>query len=189
MYIDNEFIYGAGIILEFAILGFLMQKDMHGYELKKCISMLTGHYKPLSDGALYPAIKRLVNRGMIEERMEKGKAGAPRKILELTENGHERFLERLRHPGETDISDRNRLFTFMAFFSYLSTLEQISILERRVSFIDGGKSFFTDESGNPVKIREEEDIFRRGMLKIARETNIAEKKWLLDTISELKNLT
>lgn len=46
-------------MLELAILGFLYEQPLHGYELKRRVAHLTGHVRPIADGTLYPAIKRL----------------------------------------------------------------------------------------------------------------------------------
>lgn len=46
-------------MLELAILGFLYDAPLHGYELRKRITALTGHVKPVAESTLYPAIKRL----------------------------------------------------------------------------------------------------------------------------------
>lgn len=46
-------------MLELAILGFLYDTPLHGYELRKRLTALTGHVKPVAESTLYPAIKRL----------------------------------------------------------------------------------------------------------------------------------
>lgn len=172
-------------MLETAILGFLYDNSLHGYELKQHIAMLTGHFRPVSDGALYPAISRLEKQGLLVKKQEVGKAGAPRQVMTLTEKGRAELLQRLREPSDVDISDRNRLFTLLAFFKYLNTSEQLRILKRRLEFIEGGKSFFTSGS-KPVSYAQEQDIFRKGMLLLARETSRVEKQWLQETIKYLE---
>lgn len=46
-------------MLTLCILGFLAEEPLHAYELRARISGLTGHVRPVSDGALYPALNRL----------------------------------------------------------------------------------------------------------------------------------
>lgn len=171
-------------LLELAILGFLREEPAHAYELKQRLSMLTGHFQPPSDGALYPAIARLVGRGLLSRQQEPGKAGLPRQVLSLTDAGERELLRRLRAPSEVDISDRNRFFTLLAFLNNLSAQEQRAILARRLDFLVGGRSFFA-RGGQPVRLAEEQDVFRRGMLLIARETSRVERQWLEETIARL----
>src|SRR6478752_1414252 len=39
-------------MLELAILGFLYEQPLHGYELKRRVAHLTGHVRPIADGTL-----------------------------------------------------------------------------------------------------------------------------------------
>lgn len=64
-------------MLELSILGFLAEEPLHGYELKARIKALTGHVRPVSDGALYPAITRLVAAGRLDQHQEDGAGAAP----------------------------------------------------------------------------------------------------------------
>jgi DNA-binding PadR family transcriptional regulator len=172
------------MMLELAILGFLRENQMHGYELKQRLTFLSGHFRPISDGALYPAIDRLERQGLVVRHKEEGKAGLPRRVLSLTEAGEAKLLEMLRSPAEVDISDRNRFFTYLAFLSYLKPSEQKAVLMRRLAFLEGGKSFFSRD-GKAVPFASEQDPFRKGMLHIARETSRVEKEWLRRMIQSL----
>lgn len=157
---------------------------MHGYELKQNLMQLAGHFRPVSDGALYPAITRLERQGFIIKKQEAGKAAAPRQVLTLTDKGHEELVKRLAEPSEQDISDRNRFFTILAFLKYADPLQQKNVLERRLRFIQGGRSFF-QKDGQPVTNIVDRDPFRLGMLHIAKETSKVERAWLLETIENL----
>lgn len=53
-------------MLELAILGFLAEGPLHGYELRRRVAALSGHTRPVSDGSLYPAINRLARAGLLE---------------------------------------------------------------------------------------------------------------------------
>jgi len=157
---------------------------MHGYELKQHLSILTGHFRPISDGALYPAISRLEKQGYLIKRKEPGKAGSPKQTLIITDSGKSELLSRLTNPSDVDISDRNKFFTILAFMRYLEPEKQLKVLERRLDFLKGGKSFF-QANGKPVLLSEETDPFRKGMLFNAKETSKVEKKWLKDMIDKL----
>lgn len=64
-------------MLELAILGFLYDAPLHGYELRKRITALTGHVKPVAESTLYPAIKRLEKAELLERATQPGSVAAP----------------------------------------------------------------------------------------------------------------
>ncbi|MEG3614089.1 PadR family transcriptional regulator [Isoptericola haloaureus] len=53
-------------VLETAVLGLLSSAPLHGYELRKRLNLLLGSFRAFSYGSLYPALKSLVGRGLIE---------------------------------------------------------------------------------------------------------------------------
>ncbi|WP_019067810.1 PadR family transcriptional regulator [Streptomyces hokutonensis] len=172
-------------MLELSILGFLAEQPLHGYELKERIKALSGHVRPVSDGALYPAITRLVTAGKLDQHTEDGTSAAPRRVLSLTDTGREDLLERLRHPKQTEITDHVRFNTVLAFLRHLpDRKEQADVLRRRLEFLQTPASFFYRD-GEPVRAEETQDLFRQGMLRVARATGAAEREWLTEAIAQL----
>ena len=172
-------------MLELSILGFLAEQPLHGYELKERIKALSGHVRPVSDGALYPAITRLVTAELLDQHTEEGTSAAPRRVLSLTGKGREDLLERLRHPKPAEITDHVRFNTVLAFLRHLpDPHEQSAVLRRRLDFLRTPASFFYRD-GEPVRAEETQDLFRQGMLRVARATGAAEREWLTEAISRL----
>lgn len=173
-------------MLELAILGFLGEEPLHGYELKSRITRLAGYARPVSDGSLYPAINRLERAGLVSRQREPGAAAAPRHTLSLTAAGREELRRRLRDPAELDVTDQNRFFTLLAFLGQLADpAAQAAVLERRLAFLDQPASFFAT-GDRPQRAAEQADPFRRGMLVMARDISRAERSWLRATISDLR---
>lgn len=173
-------------MLELSILGFLAEEPLHGYELKERIKALQGHVRPVSDGALYPAITRLVTAGKLSQHTEEGASAAPRRVLSLTEAGRADLLQRLRHPKQVEITDQVRFNTLLAFLRHLpDPAEQAAVLRRRLEFIETPASFFYRD-GAPVRAEEAGDLFRQGMLRVARATGQAERAWLREAIAQLE---
>ncbi len=173
-------------MLKLAILGFLYGEPLHGYELRRHLTALTGHVRPISDGTLYPAIKRLEDGGLLVRETRPGTVAAPRHVLHLTDGGRAELLAGLREPEELDISDENRWFTVLAFLRHLpGPAEQAAVLRRRLAFLSEPASFF-HEAGRPLAAEELDDPFRRGLLLIARATTQTELGWLRATIEELE---
>ncbi|GII27355.1 PadR family transcriptional regulator [Planotetraspora mira] len=172
-------------MLELAILGFLHERPLHGYDLRGRVAALTGHVRPIADGTLYPAIKRMEAKGWLERKTQPGSAAAPRHMLHLRPAGEQELLRRLREPEELDVSDENRWFVLLAFLRHLRDPEaQAGVLRRRLAFLELPSSFFY-EDGRPVRAENVDDPFRQGLLTIARATSEAELHWLRTTLTDL----
>ncbi|MFJ7071388.1 PadR family transcriptional regulator [Streptomyces sp. NPDC098781] len=172
-------------MLELAILGFLCDAPLHGYELRKRIAALIGHVKPVAESTLYPAIKRLEKADLLARTTEPGSVAAPRHVLTPTEKGRRELRRRLAEPDPRDISDENRWFAVLAFLRHLDDpAAQSAVLRRRLAFLKEPASFFYD-GDRPLPAEEVDDPFRRGILTIARATSRAELRWLRETIASL----
>lgn len=172
-------------MLELAILGFLHEAPLHGYELRRRVAALSGHVKPVAESTLYPAIKRLENAGLLRREPQPGAAAAPRHVLSLTDEGRAELRRRLAEPAENDITNENRWFTVLAFLRHLADpAAQAVVLRRRLAFLEEPSSFFY-EGERPVRAEEVDDPFRRGVLLIARATTAAELAWLRETLAGL----
>lgn len=172
-------------MLELAILGFLYDAALHGYELRKRITALTGHVRPVAESTLYPAIKRLEKAGLLARETQPGATAAPRHVLRLTPVGRQELHKRLADPARGDITDENRWFTLLAFLRHLDDAQaQAEVLRRRLTFLEEPASFFYD-GDRPLPAEELDDPFRRGILTIARATSRAELAWLRDTLASL----
>ena len=170
-------------MLELAILGFLADEPLHGYQLRRRIAHLSGHSRPVSDGSLYPAIDRLVRAGLLDRRTEPGVSAARRHTLRLTADGRTELLRRLREADALDVSDSARFFTVLAFLSLLpDAADRHAVLRRRLAFLEQPASFFHD-GDRPLRAEDTEDPYRRGMLLIARATSRAEQAWLREQLA------
>ncbi|WP_326623196.1 PadR family transcriptional regulator [Streptomyces decoyicus] len=173
-------------MLTLCILGFLNEVPLHAYDLRARISGLSGHVRPVSDGALYPAIKRLEVAGHLTRHTEPGERATPRQVLTLTESGRAEFMRRLREPADLEITDRNSFFILLAFLGQLpDPADQARVLRRRLAFMDEPGSYFY-EDGRPLRVRDMTDRFRRGMLQLADATSKADRAWLKRTVGELE---
>ncbi|GGV23127.1 PadR family transcriptional regulator [Streptomyces spectabilis] len=172
-------------MLELAILGFLYDCPLHGYELRKRITALTGHVRPVAESTLYPAIKRLEKAGLLARETQPGAVAAPRHVLSLTADGRSELHRRLAEPERGDITDENRWFTVLAFLRHLEDPDaQAAVLRRRLTFLQEPASFFYD-GDRPLRAEELDDPFRQGILTIARATSRAELAWLRKTLASL----
>lgn len=78
--------YKKGVI-ELCILAILSKKDMYGYELSKYIS----NQIDISDGTVYPILRKLKADGLVKTYLSEDSGGPPRKYYSLTQLGKEEF--------------------------------------------------------------------------------------------------
>lgn len=77
--------------LEYALLGLLHQSPSSGYDLRKIFETTAlGNYSS-SPGAIYPALKRLEERGLIEGEVDRARTLRPRKLFRPTGEGSRAF--------------------------------------------------------------------------------------------------
>ncbi|MFC9397429.1 PadR family transcriptional regulator [Streptomyces sp. NPDC057027] len=174
-------------MLELSILGFLYETPLHGYELRKRITALTGHVRPVGESTLYPAIKRLEKAGLLVRETRPGPAAAPRQVLTLTPAGRDELRRRLTDAEGPDVTDENRWFTLLAFLRHLDDpTAQATVLRRRLTFLEEPASFFY-AGEHPLRAEDLDDPFRQGVLTIARATTRTELTWLRTTLTDLEN--
>ena len=72
-------------VLELCALALLAKKKRYGYELVNEISKTIS----ISEGTIYPLLRRLKNDGYVTTYLEESSEGAPRKYYQLTKSGKE----------------------------------------------------------------------------------------------------
>ena len=78
--------YKKGVI-ELCILSVLSKKDMYGYELSEYISKKID----ISDGTVYPILRKLKADGLVKTYLSEESGGPPRKYYSITQTGLDNF--------------------------------------------------------------------------------------------------
>lgn len=164
------------------ILGFLAEEPLHGYELRRKMEQLHGHARRISDGTVYPAIKRLVAAGYLDEQSDTGRGRVPRKTLSLTDAGRRQLETLLREENGPSVTDMSSFFVVLAFLSHLPDEdERRAVLQRRLDFLEQPSSFFSD-GDRPLTSTTVGDPYRRGIFLTARAANTAQRAWLREML-------
>jgi DNA-binding PadR family transcriptional regulator len=87
------------IDVKFPILGFLMEAEATGYDLKQRFQDPVGFFYRVSDGSIYPALKKLARDGLVKLRTER-RGRRARKIYAITPRGRAHFRRMLREPAQ-----------------------------------------------------------------------------------------
>src|SRR2546422_1601660 len=93
--------------LDLLILKAVSLGPLHGYGVLLRIGQISGRALLIQQGALYPALFRLVRQGLLKTSWDKSENNRRAKFFELTSKGRKRLRE------ETDRS--NRLGAALAF--------------------------------------------------------------------------
>lgn len=76
-------------VLELCVLSLLHRRDFYGYELVEHISK----YISISEGTIYPLLRKFRNEGYVTNYLEESQEGPPRKYYKLTPWGKQVYEE------------------------------------------------------------------------------------------------
>jgi DNA-binding PadR family transcriptional regulator len=142
-------------MLDIAILGLLMDRDHHGYEIRTQLRDRLGIWANVSFGSIYPALARLERHGLVEAvvtaeprmsglstgslsgeraslrslRSNAGLNRRGRKTYAITAQGRTEFLRLVTDP--TTLDDGKEFSLRMALAKYLTPAARVALLERR----------------------------------------------------------
>ena len=160
-------------MLDFAILGLLHDQPRHGYELKRALGDL-GFWQ-VSFGSLYPALRRLEKKGLIEATAGEGR----RKAYRITSAGVEALQEKLADTEGGKDSDRSFQLR-LAFLGNLEPAKRLAVLEARRQALQerlhGARSSFKGARGAT-------DRYRLALMERRVHSTEADIAWLDELIA------
>jgi DNA-binding PadR family transcriptional regulator len=189
-------------MLDIAILGLLMDRDHHGYEIRTRLRERLAVGANVSFGSIYPALARLERHGFVEAvlplsprssalstgslsgeraslrslRTTSGLGRRGRKVYRITERGRAEFVTLLADPATLD--DGKNFSLRMALAKYLTPSLRVRLLERRRS----------DLVERLVEVRagshnDELDEYARGVMEHAAKGVELDLAWIDDLLS------
>jgi DNA-binding PadR family transcriptional regulator len=167
-------------MLEFAILGLLLEAPMHGYELRKQLGLRLGGFRAFSYGSLYPALRRLQRAGLIAEEGEPvtGWSKRARRVYRITAEGKERFAELLAESGPQTWDDES-FGVHLAFFSRTPAEIRMRILEGRRRTVEERREGLRAAL---ARAGEQIDRYTRELQELGLDTTEREVRWLNELI-------
>ena len=125
---------------EQVLLGVIDSEPRSGYGLKKMFSSSPASVYQPSPGALYPALRRLEERGLLHAEKQVSRGRRALRLYQVTEAGLAVYLEWLRKPvvPETVGADLGQhLMRFSLMENYLERAEVIAFLADLGDALDG----------------------------------------------------
>ena len=189
-------------VLDIAILGLLMDRDHHGYEVRTQLRDRLGVWANVSFGSIYPALARLERHGFVEAvlpasprssalstgslsgeraslrslRASSGLGRRGRKVYRITERGRQEFVTLLGDPATLD--DGKNFSLRMALAKYLTPNLRVRLLERRRTDLVERLAEVRAGSRN-----EELDDYARGVMEHAAKGVELDLAWIDDLLS------
>lgn len=160
-------------MLEFAILGLLKERTMHGYQLKKRLSETLGPFWQVSYGSLYPALKRLQKGGAVEMVYPKDEVGRRKNVYRVTDAGESMFSELVEAADKE--TDDNGFRVRLAFFRHLKPEARLGVLERRRAFL---MDRLRDLKQRLTSYRERVDSYTLSLMRHGMDTTEQDIRWL-----------
>ena len=82
--------------IDLILLSIIARKDMYGYEMVQVLKQSSGDAYSMSEGTLYPALKRLETQGAIQSYWVEQENNRPRKYYQITEEGQRALQSKLK---------------------------------------------------------------------------------------------
>ncbi len=160
--------------LELAILGRLMQGPGHGYVLRKYLIAVLGAGHSVSYGSLYPALRRLTERGLICDcgaGLARLVGGRSRRIYHITQAGEEHLVQRLADTDAGTLGDDD----FGVHFSLLGSARpetRLGVLSGRRVHSEARLAVLRDV------VQSDFDGYTKELVRYATEVITRELEWL-----------
>jgi DNA-binding PadR family transcriptional regulator len=166
-------------LLELAILGLLHEGPTHGYELRRRLNSALGPFRALSYGTLYPALRLLLDRGLIAQTPGPVATGRrARVVYELTAIGKEHFAGLVARSDSTAWDDDDFDVRF-AFFARTERDVRLRILEGRRSRLEEDLERVRAAA---IRGRQRLDEWTTALQRHGEETTEQEVRWLTELI-------
>ena len=123
-------------MLELAVLGLLKERAMHGYELKRQLGQRLGIFWSVSFGSLYPTLKKLHRRRLVEKILDPEETPRARARSTGSPPRASRSSSSSSPKARTRAWEEDKFPLRMAFFRYLKPEIRIRVLERRRAYLE-----------------------------------------------------
>lgn len=173
-------------MLEYIILGFLMTKERSGYDLKRCMTQTTSYFFDASFGSIYPALKRLAQKGFVTFR-EDVDGGKFKKVYRITDSGRTAFMQWVGEPITFERSRQDHLVRvfFYEFLPRQTAIDNLKDLMLQVTRVAQG---LTEQKGEMERRYDVHQFpYRYATLLYGVEYYDLVLRWCDDLIDDLKS--
>jgi len=124
-----------GLAIEFALLGYLVETPMHGYELRDRLSQGLGALWRIASSQLYQVLRRLRSAGWVESSVEAGSSGPSRNVYRITTKGVTAFWDWAAAPVAHMRQIRIEFFAKLYFVRRLAPARVADLVARQIAVL------------------------------------------------------
>lgn len=127
------------------ILGCLMQRPHHGYEIKKKLTNAMSACTSISNNSLYPILRKYEQAGATTRRVEQHPGAPDRVVYEITDTGRRMFVDALWHFPDALILSREDFCMRLFYFEFLSREARERVIGLREAYVQRGLRLLAGE--------------------------------------------
>jgi len=171
--------------LDYALLGLLCRSPQSGYDLRKTLETTAlGNYSG-SPGAIYPALRRLEQEGLVEGEVDTTKALRPKKVFRPTRAGTKTLTDWLVRKIEREDVER-RVDELLLRFAFHWVLADRKATRRFLeSFLSEVEDYLSELSRQRSVLPEDTPLHPRLALAAGIEQYRASARWARQALKEL----
>ena len=179
--------------LKYAILGFLVDKPLHGYRLKEVISPGLSRKQLMNDGILYPLLSRMEKEGLIRKKVKSRDGIVSRHVYYPTAKGKKSFTEWLKDGGNENDSITYDFFLGHPFLYKTMFFKRLSKPEIQAK-LKAQKTATNEKLVNFYRIRKgmverRADEYRIAILDLGIAQQRAKGRWINALLNEKRKKT
>jgi PadR family transcriptional regulator, regulatory protein AphA len=167
---------------EYILLGLLMHRSMHGYDLYNQYQTQLGRVWRMSQSQMYAVLKRLEAQGLVSGLLEEDSRGPSRRLLSVTEAGSSRFSLWLLQPSDCSSRVMRLEFISRLFFASAQGKDMLdSVIREQMAAV-------SRELGNHERLYASLDkgqVFNRLSLDLRVRQLKASLDWLNSSVDAL----
>lgn len=174
----------------YVVLGLLGSGAKSGYDIKKTIEQQIGSYYKISNGQIYPALKKLLLLEYATLTVERNDGKPDRKVYLITDKGRAAFLDWLIKPADYFNPSGNELLLKLFFGAQAEIEQNINLIAAYMELKSGALQTYNKiaEIFNPSKIRSLEGHYGYLTLRYGQILAEAGIQWCKEAIAYIKRL-
>ena len=164
-------------MLDFIAMGMVLNEALTGYDIKKEIEEGVGNFYKASYGSLYPALKKLADKGYLTMD-EQPDSNRLKKYYKATEAGKTTFLEWLSSPFDENSSSDSLLARIYFFGKLPEDIRNRQLQEYELHYRQILRKLQTMEQRFSVSVEDDRDYFEISTLYLGLQHLQDSIRWL-----------
>ncbi len=169
--------------IEIVILAVLMNKDRHGYDIKKVAGNIFGENMTINNNTLYTCLHKFEKMGAVSCKNEHINGKPDRHVYRITDMGKEIFRDMVLDYSPEIANNEYEFYARVAFFHMVEPKECLDILHIRKTALT--TYIERMDSIDPTHDNEKNHGYDSKVVRFIKERANSEIKWIQSLESEI----